>query len=381
MKGNTHHQQCELPFFNKKLIEMKHKKFLTTLLAMALLSSCTQNDKLTMLVGTYTYDTSRGIYSFAFDQETGVASALDSVEVENPSYLVISDDNRHVYCVTEKGNESKVNAFDFNAKQGKLTLINSLPADADPCHIRFIPGNRLSVANYSGGTLSIYGINPDEALSELQNNISFDSPIGPDTIRQKGHHIHFSILTPDNNLLVNDLGADCMHVVDLNTQPVATASVATKPAYGPRHSVFSPDGKNLYLLNELSGHIVAYHYGSLTEITEYQDIVADETDARGSADIIISPDGRFLYASHRLKNDGISVFEISGDGSLKKVGYCNTQSHPRNFNITPNGKFMLVACRDGNVIQVLKRDAATGLLTDTHNDIIVPRPVCIKFAN
>ena len=75
---------------------MKHKKFLTTLLAMALLSSCTQNDKLTMLVGTYTYDTSRGIYSFAFDQETGVTSAINSEEVEKPTNLVISDDNRHV---------------------------------------------------------------------------------------------------------------------------------------------------------------------------------------------------------------------------------------------------------------------------------------------
>lgn len=361
---------------------MKHPKILTPLFAMALLSSCAKTDRITMLVGTYTYDTSRGIYSFAFDQENGMASALDSTEVENPSYLAISIDNRHVYCVTEKGTESKVNAFDFNAEQGKLTLINSLPADADPCHICFIPDNRLSVANYSGGTLSIYGIAPDGALSELQNNISFDSPIGPDTIRQKGHHIHFSIVTPDSSsLLVNDLGADCIHVVDLGKQPATTRHIATPPAYGPRHSVFSPDGNNLYLLNELSGHILAYHYGSTNEIAEFQDIVADETDARGSADITISPDGRFLYASHRLKNDGISIFEIVGDGSLRKIGYCNTQSHPRNFTITPNGKFMLVACRDGNVIQVMKRDAATGLLTDTHNDIIVPRPVCIKFAN
>ena len=361
---------------------MKHTPILTPLLAMALLSSCAKTDNLTMLVGTYTYDTSRGIYSFAFDQENGTASTLDSVEVENPSYLAISSDNQYVYCVTEKGNDSKVNAFSFDAENGRLTPINSLPADADPCHIRFIPGNRLSVANYSGGTLSIYSIAPDGALSELQDNIAFNTPIGPDTVRQKGHHIHFSILTPDNKrLLANDLGADCIHVVDITEKAAVSSHIDTKPAYGPRHSVFTPDGKNLYLLNELSGHIVAYHYDANAGFTEFQDIVADEADAHGSADITISPDGRFLYASHRLKNDGISIFEIAGDGTLKKVGYCNTQSHPRNFIITPNGKYMLVACRDGNVIQVLKRDAETGLLTDTANNIVVPRPVCIKFAN
>ncbi|MGN0214702.1 MAG: lactonase family protein [Muribaculaceae bacterium] len=348
---------------------------------MALLSSCAANDELTMLVGTYTYDTSRGIYSLSFNQQTGYATMLDSTKVENPSYLVISNDNRHVYCVTEKGPESKVNAFNFDAEQGKLTFINSLPADADPCHIRFISGNRLSVANYSGGTLAIYNIAPDGALADIQNNISFNSPIGPDTIRQKGHHIHFLIATPDSkNLLVNDLGADCIHIINLSNQPAVTSSIATKPAYGPRHSVFSPDGKTIYLLNELSGHIVAYHYDTATGLTEFQDIAADEADARGSADITISPDGRFLYASHRLKNDGISIFKISPDATLKKVGYCNTQSHPRNFIITPNGKYLLVACRDGNVIQVMSRNTKTGLLTDTHNDIILPRPVCIKFA-
>ena len=102
--------------------------------------------------------------------------------------------------------------------------------------------------------------------------------------------------------------------------------------------------------------------------------------AKGSGDIHISPDGKFLYASNRLKADGIAIFSIQPDnGILTKVGYQLTGIHPRNFIITPNGKYMLVACRDSNVIQIYERDADTGLLTDIHGDIKVDKPVCVKF--
>lgn len=111
-----------------------------------------------------------------------------------------------------------------------------------------------------------------------------------------------------------------------------------------------------------------------------QTITADSVGGQGSADIHISPDGKFLYASNRLKEDGIAIFKInSKDGKLSKTGYQLTAKHPRNFRITPNGKFLLVAGRDDNKIQVFKRDFATGLLTDTHQDITISKPVCIQF--
>ena len=353
--------------------------------ALAALASCassTDSDVITMLVGTYTYDTSHGIYSFAFNQQNGSFQALDSAEIANPSYLCISPDAQHVYSITESGENSSVSAFYFDAATGSLSLINTLPADADPCHIALIPGNRLCIANYSGGTVGIYNIADDGSLADNYRNIAFSAPVGPDTIRQKSAHMHFTILSPDGKmLLANDLGTDRIHRLDISGDSVRVLDdVSVTPGYGPRHSAFSPDGKMLYLLNELSGHICSFRYDS-GSLSLCEDVAADEANGRGSADITISPDGRFLYATHRIVNDGISIFAIdANNGKLSKVGYYKTGIHPRNFIITPNGKYLLVACRDGNNIEVLQRDSETGTLTPTGNTIKVPRPVCIKFA-
>ena len=148
---------------------------------------------------------------------------------------------------------------------------------------------------------------------------------------------------------------------------------------GPRHLTFSKDGRFAYLINELGGEcvVLSYRKGKLKEV---QRIMADEGGGRGSADIHISPDGRFLYTSHRLKKDGIAIFAIDPEkGTLTKIGYQLTGIHPRNFAITPNGKYLLVACRDDNKIQVFERNEATGELTETAQAIEVDRPTCIVF--
>ena len=360
---------------------------LVSIAALAALSSCTgasSGDVITMLVGTYTYDASHGIYSFAFDQENGTFAPLDSAKIDNPSYLCISGDAKHVYSVTESGENSSISAFDFDAASGRLSLINTVPSDADPCHITLLPGNRLSVANYSGGTVGIYRIDDDGSVADDFCSIAYDAPLGPDTIRQKGPHIHFSLPSPDGQMLfVNDLGTDRIHRVNIGGDSItAEPDVVLTPGYGPRHSTFSPNGKMLYLLGELSGNISAFSYEqSSHSLSLVQDIHADEANGRGSADIVVSPDGKFLYASHRLINDGISIFAINqANGTISKAGYFKTGIHPRNFVITPNGKYLLVACRDSNSIEVLLRDAATGALTPSGKAISVPRPVCIKFA-
>ena len=137
-----------------------------------------------------------------------------------------------------------------------------------------------------------------------------------------------------------------------------------------------------YVLGEISGEIVCLRYNpsdGTKPFTTVQTIKADPHDGEGSADIHMSPDGRFLYASHRLKGDGISVFSVASDGTLQSVGYQTTGRHPRNFAITPNGRYLLVACRDTNEVEIYERDSDTGLLTDTGKRIATPKPVCLVF--
>ena len=133
------------------------------------------------------------------------------------------------------------------------------------------------------------------------------------------------------------------------------------------------------MIGELSGRVAAMRYEE-GNLVPFQFIEADPFHAAGSADIHISPDGQFLYASNRLLGDGIAIFEIDQtSGKLEKLGYRLTGIHPRNFNITPNGKLLLCACRDSNVIQVFRRDMQTGFLHDTEQDIHTSKPVCLLF--
>ncbi|MEG1564080.1 MAG: beta-propeller fold lactonase family protein, partial [Bacteroides sp.] len=157
-------------------------------------------------------------------------------------------------------------------------------------------------------------------------------------------------------------------------------TVNITPGSGPRHLTFSPNGKFAYLISELSGNVTVFDYAD-GRLNQIQSITADTLRAKGSADIHLSPDGKYLYASNRLKEDGIAIFAADEvKGTLAKVGYQLTGIHPRHFNITPNGMFLLVACRDSNLIQVFERDTSTGLLTDTGKNISINKPACVQFA-
>ena len=351
----------------------------------------TKENELTMLVGTYTSGDSKGIYSFRFNEETGTATALSETEVENPSYLAVSADGKFIYTVSEFNNEqAAANAFAFNQEKGTLKLLNSQKTGGeDPCYI-ITNGNNVITANYSGGSISVFPIAKDGSLLPASDIIKFEGS-GTDKERQEKSHLQCVRITPDGQYMFADnLGTDQIHKFIINPDANAEnkesflkegspSAFKVKAGSGPRHLTFSPNGNYAYLINELSGTVIAFEYkdGDLKEI---QTIVADTVCAKGSGDIHISPDGKFLYASNRLKADGIAIFSIQPDnGILTKVGYQLTGIHPRNFIITPNGKYMLVACRDSNVIQIYERNADTGLLTDIHGDIKVDKPVCVKF--
>ncbi|MDR0961289.1 MAG: lactonase family protein [Mediterranea sp.] len=341
-------------------------------------------DPLTLVIGTYTDTDSKGIYTYRFDQKTGKSTLLATTEISNPSYLTASDDGKFIYAVTETDDSTAaLSAFALDQATGQLTLLSrQATCGGSPCYVA-TNGSVALTANYGGGSMSVFPLERNGAVGAVDT--LFEGSIGgPDADRQSAAHVHCALFSPDHKyIFATDFSADRIMRFVVHPRSIvphrSDESVAVDSNTGPRHLTFSPNGRFAYLIGELSGMITAFRYddGSLQKI---QTITADTLHARGSADIRLSPDGKYLYASNRLKGDGIAIFEVNTEtGMLCKVGYQHTGVHPRNFNITPNGKYLLAACRDDNVIQVFRRDSVSGLLTDTHQDIRLSKPVCVEF--
>ena len=249
----------------------------------------------------------------------------------------------------------------------------------DPCYVS-TDGTLLAVANYSGGTLATYRLREDGSIAPL-DSLLVSGTGGPDLSRQETPHVHCAIFSPDGkHLFFSEFSADEIGRLDVYAGGVRNycRAASLHADYGPRHLLFDAAGQHLYVIGELSGDITVFDYAD-GNLTEKQVIKADRMDARGAADIHFSPDGKYLYASLRLRGDGIVVFEVGPGGLLNYVGYTATGPHPRNFNITPNGRYVLVCCRDNDAVEVYARDAATGLLTFTGERLTLARPVYVGW--
>ena len=344
-------------------------------------------EKMYLMVGSYATPEEEGIKVYAWDGEKGEAAYVSGLKgISNPSYQVVSADGERVYSVGEDdGLTSTAHALSFDKSQGRLALMNTqLTQGGAPCYINLSPNEDFVItSNYMGGSISVL---PTETSGRLGENVSTFAFQGEGVLkeRQSQPHLHCVEFTSDGKfLLANDLGTDKIHVFPLTSDgkldEKATFDVALEAGSGPRHLCFSKDGRFAYLINELSGKVTALSYNGET-LTPIQYIEADTVNAQGSADIHLSPDGKFLYASNRLKADGIAIFSVNQEtGMLTKAGYQLTGIHPRNFIITPDGRFLLAACRDSNVIQIFSRDEKTGLLVDTGKTIVTSKPVCLKF--
>lgn len=350
--------------------------------------------ELWLLVGSYASPEEEGIQIYRFNQTTGEASYQSGLKgCSNPSYLTPSADGTRVYAVSEEeGLTAAAVALQLNPQEGVLTLLNSqLTQGGAPCFIALSPDEKHVVtANYMGGSISIFGLDESGKLLPHPQVIPFNGQ-GTNPERQEQPHLHQVNFTPDGQyLLANDLGTDRLYTFPL---PNPTKSPSTDQFIdegqrtdipvaaetGPRHLCFHPNGKWAYLLGELSGQVTTFAYEA-GRLTALQSVAADTVQAQGSADIHCSPDGRFVYASNRLKADGLAIFAVDAEqGTLTPVGYQPTGIHPRNFLLSPNGDFLLVACRDSHCIQIFHRHAKTGLLTDTGQRIETSRPVCLQW--
>ena len=363
---------------------MDKKTCILVLAIMVLAGSVKAQQTINMLVGTYTDGSSCGIYSYRFDQATcRVVALLDSLPMRNPSFLTIAPDMHHVYAVSETNDQNaSLNCISYQPENGRLTLLESTPTQGeDPCYVE-ADDQLVLTANYSGGSMSVFSLNQDGSSATL-TSLFKGATGGPDLSRQEAPHVHCARLTPDGHyILATDFSADRILSFKRDGTTVCANGVASyvRPDDGPRHLIFSNDGRFAYLMSELSGKVSVFSYSD-GKLELLQTIGSDSVGARGGADIHLSPDGKFLYSSNRLKADGIAIFKVdAATGLLTKVGYQPTGIHPRHFNITPNGRFLLCTCRDSNKIQVFLRHPETGLLTDTHQDIPVSKVVCVQLS-
>lgn len=365
------------------------KLFLLQGLLLAVLTSFAQKQKDPyLIVGTYTSGGSQGIYVYTFNTQTGESKPVSFVNTSNPSYLAISPDWKFVYAVNED-EQGMVTSFSFNKATGTLTEINKRSsAGKHPCYITVDKTGRWVITgNYNSGTLTVLPVQKDGALDSASQVIEH-SGYSVNEDRQQGPHVHATVLSPDNKyLFVPDLGIDkvMIYTFDAKTGKLSEAPTPfemTEPGAGPRHFEFHPNGKYAYLIEELTGSVSVYQYekGQLSLLQNISALPGDYSGPVGSADIHVSPDGKFLYVSNRGESHTIAIFSINKSGQLAPAGHVSTMGRtPRNFNFDPSGNFLLVGNQNTDEIVVFARNKKTGMLTDTGKRIAVSKPVCLKW--
>ena len=245
---------------------------------------------------------------------------------------------------------------------------------AHSCHITLLEKQAV-VADYTSGTLSLFPLGTDGLPSGAPEVLHFEGS-GPNLARQQGPHIHSSWLSPDGaSLVLVDLGADRLYRFPVEDEELSREGIEMfpmPPGCGPRHCAFGKD--KLYVATELSDEVLVLDWPSMELL---QKCVVNPAQPGGGGHIVISPDGKFLYVSSRLKNDGIGIFCIGEDGLLEAAGYCNTGRHPRHFCLTPSGDALVVACRDDDVIEFYNRSSKDGSLSPAGIEVSIERPVFV----
>jgi len=359
-------------------------------------------------VGTYTEDEgkatkSKGIYAYRYDAKTGdIASLGVAAEATNPSFIAVHPGGRFLYAVNEisnyKGaNSGGVSAFSIDRDKrgratGKLTLLNEVPSrGAGPCYIAIDrTGRYVLVANYDGGSVAVFPIQPDGSLGEASAFVQHTGH-GADPERQERPHAHSIDLSADNRLaFVDDLGLDELLVYRFD--PAKGALTPNDPPFtkidagsGPRHFALRPDEKFAYVVSEMKGTVTVLsndaRTGTLRPLQTISTLPKDFNGAIEDAEIEVHPSGRFLYASNRGGGNSIALYAIDRDkGTLALVDITPTLGKtPRHFEIDPTGNYLFAENSESNNIVVFRIDQKTGRLTPTGKVLDVPSPVCLKF--
>ena len=340
--------------------------------------------------GTAEGGASKGISLGHFNSDTGVLTKpVLAAEADGPSFFTLSSDGKFLYSCYE--NASKVAAYAIDGATGALKLLNVVGSGGSgPCHISLDQtGKYALVANYNSGQVAVLAIRPDGSLG-AQTGADQHTGTGPDKTRQEGPHAHCIIVDPSNKFVLStDLGNDKIYVYkfDANTGKITPNTPAfgmVKPGEGPRHLLFSPNGKVLYCITEMGATVTAFNWdgktGTLTAFQDISTLPANFKDFNKDAELALSPNGKFLYASAR-GHDALAVFAIDAKtGALSLVQDAPAGGKtPRYFSFDPTGKWIICGHQDSNTAVVFSYDAATGKLTQHGDPIAATSPICMRY--
>jgi 6-phosphogluconolactonase len=332
----------------------------------------------TIYVGTRTsLGRSQGIYRMTYSPDTGAIRDVKlAAATVDPSFIALHATRPLLYAVAAVP-EGKLRAFAIEP-DGSLRLLNEVSSKgAGPAHVQVDRSGRwVATANYQSGSMAVYRIETDGRLSEAVDSVQHaGKSVHPK--RQTGPHAHSVNFSADNKLLyVADLGIDEVKVYGFNAETgklTAGEPLRTPAGAGPRHLALGK--RRVYVLNELTSTVSVFEQGKLLET-----VAALPEGFQGTstaAEIVVDRAEKFLYSSNRGA-DTIAVFRAGK--RLKKIGETKVGRVPRNFVLSPDGRFLLVASQDDDTVQTFRVDAKTGLLSAVGEPVKVPTPICLRFA-
>jgi 6-phosphogluconolactonase len=373
-----------------------HRNLLLILLAVSMTAAWAKAGDLLVLFGTHR--AGLGFSLGHFNDQTGALSKPEAtLAADAPGYFVIHPDGRHIYVANEinsfQGQKAgAISAYALDPATGQLTLLNQASTvGAGPAYVGLDPtGKYAMVANYGGGSIAAFAIQPDGSIGPRTAFIQH-SGRGPDASRQTSPHPHSIQTDPTGRfVLVPDLGQDKVFIYRFDKATGAMTPndppfAAVEPGAGPRHLAFHPNGRWVYVINEMAGTVDFFNWdadrGVMTPVQTIASLPADYHEAfHTSGEIAVHPSGNFLYTTNRGPND-LAVFAIDpGTGRLSPIQHISTGGKmPRFFTFDPSGRWLLVANHDSDNVVVFKVDGQTGLLTQVGDPVAATYVFCGRF--
>jgi 6-phosphogluconolactonase (cycloisomerase 2 family) len=330
-----------------------------------------------------------GINVYKMDTASGAWSHVQQVgDLVNPSFLVLSKDQRVLYSV--HGDESHATAFAIDPESGKLKLLGRASTGGkNGVHQALDPsGKFLIVANYASGTVAVLPVGDDGALRDQTQLAELKGASGPHRVRQASSHPHEIVFDPSGRfVVVPDLGLDRVFVFRFDPAPGALSEASVmqgRSTSGPRHVAFHPTKPVAWILNELDSTLTACQWdgerGTLKPVQVITTLPTSYTGETTAAELTVAPSGAFVYASNRGSDD-ICIFAVDQvTGTLRAVEWVPTQGKgPRFIGLTPSGHLLYAANEVGDTIVSYRVDGASGRLTPTGEVVQSATPVTIAF--